>query len=125
MQFGEFINVSVHLDRAGLVWYPEIGDEVALRQALTQTSILVDPQGLTPRELRASFLWLPTVEQLVQQLEAREAFIYHAGINAQLAYETVVKCPVGVIETRAATLRIAFGKALQELLVSSTKSSVH
>ncbi len=122
---GDYINVSLDLDRSGLVWYPEIGDEVSDRGNLERISILVDPQGLTPTELRQSFIWLPTVEQLVEQFEARQAFIYHVGITQTLSYEAVIRTGRGVIETAAPTMRLAFGRALQELLHNSTKVPVH
>ena len=121
----EYINVSFDLDRSGLIWLPEIGDEVASREKLDQISILVDPQGLTPKELRRYFLWLPTVEQLVQQFEARQAFIYHAGITQSLKYETVIRTAEGVIETTAPSLRVAFGRALHELLTHKTSEAIH
>lgn len=121
----EFIHISWELDQAGLIWYPEIGDEVSERENLKKISILVDPHGLTPRELRINFVWLPTVEQIVEQLEARQAIIYHAGINNVFSYETVVKTPNGVIEAAATTLRLAFGRALQEVLSNSHTATIH
>jgi len=120
-----FISLSLELEHSGLVWYPEIGDEVSERTELERVSILVDPQGLTPSELRDSFLWLPTVEQLVEQFEARQAFIYHAGITEGLSYEAVIRSGVGVIQTEANSLRLAFGQALQELLIDAPTGSVH
>ena len=112
----DFIKVSYELDRSGLLWRPEIGDEVAERESLDHVSIFVDPQGLTPSELRQFFVWLPTVEQLVAQFEARQAMIYHAGISETLEYETVIRAPAGVIEAKAPSLRLAFGRALYNLL---------
>lgn len=123
--FTEFIPISLELDRSGLVWHPEIGDEVTQRADLARVSILVDPRGMTPGELRSTFVWLPTVEQIVQQLEARQAMIYHAGINPTLAYETVVRTSYGVIETTAKSLRAAFAKALRDLLVNNATEIVH
>lgn len=123
---GEVIAVSLELDRAGLVWHPEIGDEVAERATLSKVAVLVDPQGYTPTELRSYFLWLPTVEQMVLQLEAREAFIYHVGITKGFSYEALVKTSTGMVETSAGTLRLAFGRVLQEVLSSSVaKSTLH
>lgn len=114
----DFIGLSLELDRSGLIWHPEIGDEISIRDDLERVSILVDPQGLTPKELRQQFLWLPNTEQIVQQLEARQALIYHAGINETFIYEAVVKTIDRVIETSAMNLRLAFGLALQEILTS-------
>lgn len=121
----EIINVSAELDRAGLVWHPEIGDEIVERVELSRISILVDPLGMTPRQLRESFLWLPTVEQLIQQFEARQALIYHAGITETLSYETVIRTTFGVIETSASSLRLAFCQALEQLLKNAPTDAVH
>ena len=121
----KFISISRDLDKSGLVWHPEIGDEVAERVDMERVSILVDPLGLTLNELRDSFLWLPTVEQLVQQIEARQALIYHAGINEKMGYEAVLKTHCGVIQASAATLRSAFGKALGQLLLRAESGLVH
>jgi hypothetical protein len=125
MALTDFIPLSIELERSGLVWHPEIGDEVSERQHLEKISILVDPRGLTPRELRDTFVWLPTVEQLVQQLEARQAMIYHAGITQALNYEAVIRTGGGVIETSAQSLRAAFAKALRDVILSSTTETVH
>ena len=118
----EFLNVARDLEVAGLTWQPEIGDEVAERGAWERVSILVDPQGLTPKELREVFLWLPTVEQLVMQLEARRAILFHAGLELAehtYCYKTVVRAQIGAIESKAASLREAVAKALNELLLLS------
>ena len=121
----EIIPVSIELDRSGLVWHPEIGDEVTERHDLERVAILVDPLGMTPTELRQTFLWLPSVEQLVLQFEARQALIYHAGIDESLQYEAIVRTGLGVIEAKARTLRVALGKALRELLLHTTNGAVH
>lgn len=121
----DFIKISLELDQSGLLWLPEIGDEVTERGTHEKVAVFVDPQGLTPRELRQQFIWLPTVEQLVNQLEARQAMVYHAGITSGFRYEVVVKAPVGVIETDAATLRSAFGSALFKLLTNASSGSLH
>ena len=125
MSVNDCIQISFELDRSGLLWHPEIGDEVTERQDLERVAILVDPRGLTPKELRENFVWLPTVEQLVQQLEVRQAMIYHAGITQSLLYEAVIRTTFGVIETSAASLRIAFGKALRDVLKNNTTETVH
>lgn len=122
---GDLILVSLDLDKSGLVWHPEIGDEVTERSSLERVSILVDPQGLTPRELRENFLWLPTVEQFVYQFEARQALVYHAGVTTTLAYEAVIRTSGGVIEATAASLRLAFGRALQKLLTNFRSEPMH
>lgn len=120
-----FIKVSYELDRSGLIWYPEIGDEVAFRSTPEEISIFVDPQGLTPKELREHFIWLPTTEQLVHQFEARQAVIHHAGLNQSCIYEAIIKTAEGVIEAAGTTLRLAFGQALYELLNSQKREFVH
>jgi len=119
------IDISRSLDELGLIWHPEVGDEISKRKDLSSVSILVDPQGLTPGQLRDEYLWLPNVEQLVNQFEARQALIQHVGINEQLAYEAVIHTQLGVIEARARSLRIVFGKALRNLLVGGTSGGLH
>lgn len=121
----EFIEISLELDDAGLVWHPEIGDEVIDRDSFGKVSILVDPQGLSLNELRETFLWLPTVEQLVEQFEARQAVLFHAGITSQFDYEAVLRTNIGLIETKAETLRVALAKALNMLLSDSTPAHIH
>jgi hypothetical protein len=116
---GEFIHLSLELDRSGLVWHPEIGDEISPKPTLEKVSILVDPYGLSPKELRNQYLWLPTLEQLVEQLEAREAMIFHAGVTKTFSYEAVVKTGTGVVEKTAPDLRFAFAKVLKEILANS------
>lgn len=122
---GEFIEVSMVLDEDGLVWHPEIGDEVADREKPEKVSVLVSPQGHTPHELRERFLWLPTVEQLVTQFEARQALVYHAGVNERLLYEAIIRTSEGLISTAAKTLRIAFGLALHKLLDDDEVTNIH
>lgn len=121
-----FIEVSFNLDRSGLIWHPEIGDEVVSRSSEEpRVSLLFDPQGLTPSELRGMFVWLPSLEQLVMQIEAREAFIFHAGVSEALKYEAVVKTSAGIIEATAATLRTALGLALHDLLRQNAADVLH
>ena len=84
-------------------------------------SILVDPQGLTPDELRSTFLWLPTVEQMIYQCEARQAVLFHAGWEMSTntcGYKTVIQAPVGHIESCAESFRVSLGLALRDLLMS-------
>ena len=118
-----FLTIAKDLETAGLLWQPEIGDEVAQRDAWDNVSVLVDPQGMTPKELREVFLWLPTVEQLLFQFEARHAILFHAGLElseSTYCYKTVVRAPVGPIESKASSLREAMGRALTELLIMGT-----
>ncbi len=119
-----FLNVAEDLELAGLIWRPEIGDEVTNKKEKDLISIFVDSQGLSTEELRSSFLWLPTVEQLVHQFEARQAILFHAGFELSeknMCYKTVIKAPVGHIEQKAESLRLAMGMALRELLLSDTR----
>ena len=125
MAHQEFIVVSYELEESGLLWHPEIGDEIIARGDDQRVSILVDPQGLTPKELRENFVWLPTVEQLVVQIEVREGMLYHAGICDSLDYETIIKTSFGMIEAQASSLRIAMGKALNDMLMKNTSGSLH
>lgn len=123
-----FLEVAEDLELAGLHWMPEIGDEVSDRKHPDTISILVDPQGMTPVELRSSYLWLPTVEQMVTQLEVRQAILFHAGLEmseAAICYKTVLQSQVGPIESKAATLRLAIGMALRNLLLVNQGSQVN
>jgi hypothetical protein len=125
MEGENLFQLSLELDQSGLVWCPEIGDEVSERNNPGKTAILVDPQGLSPNELREYFLWLPNTEQLVTQFEARQAIIYHAGVNQKLLYEAVVRSRYGVIEALGESLRLALGKALHALLLKNVSEAVH
>lgn len=123
-----FLQVAVDLEHAGLVWQPEIGDEVSKKGQEEQVSILVDPQGLTPAQLRQVYLWLPTVEQMVRQFEARQAILTHTGLEmaeTEFYYSTVIETHLGEIEARAASLRTAFGLALRDLLLAKEPEEFH
>jgi len=120
MSLISFLQVAHDLETAGLLWQPEIGDEISQRSAPEIVSILIDPQGMTPSVLRETYVWLPTVEQLVDQLEARRAILFHAGLEINeraLAYKTVVQVGRGQVEATGDTLRDAIGSALSELLI--------
>lgn len=115
----EYISVAGDLDNAGLLWQPEIGDEISLREKLGSISVLVDPQGMTPRELRSTYLWLPKLEQLIEQIEARQAILAHAGLeigSGYLHYKTIIEYKAGKIEAKAESLRLSVGFALRDLL---------
>ncbi len=129
-----FLTIAEELEIAGLVWKPEIGDEICFRQKLTEKkepegiSVLVDPQGLTPSELRATYLWLPSVEQMVWQFEARCAILEHTGLELtsdMMCYKTVVKSSFGEIESKALSLRSSVGIALRNLLISAAPQVVN
>lgn len=123
------LELAEDLELVGLVWHPEIGDEVSSKKEREKVSVLVDTCGLTPRELRGLYLWLPTVEQMVSQLEARQAVLYHTGLeltNSDLFYKTVVKSPIGEFESKAYSLRLSVGFVLRDLLASNgSEPNVH
>lgn len=121
----DLIFISYELDKNGLVWHPEIGDEVIERREEARVSILVDPQGLSPEQLREAYLWLPTMEQLVSQIEVRQGLLYHVGKTTDKEYETVVKTAIGLIRTQADSIRTALGLALKDLLAHSVSEVVH
>ncbi|RMD86111.1 MAG: hypothetical protein D6808_03970 [Candidatus Dadabacteria bacterium] len=123
-----YIRIANALDQAGLRWYPEIGDEVSERMDLTKVSILVDPAGMTPNELRETYLWLPSVEQLVQQIEARQAILFHTGLeltSGSMGYKTVVQFNSGQIEAIGESVRESLGLALKELLIRGAGAPLH
>jgi hypothetical protein len=123
-----FLNIAEELELAGLIWKPEIGDEICYRQKKETISVLVDPQGLSPSELRSTYLWLPSVEQMVWQFEARSAILEHTGLELtqkDFCYKTVVKSSFGEIESKAASLRSSVGLALRSLLISSSPMVVN
>lgn len=123
-----FITLAEDLETAGLVWQPEIGDEISPRVNKKVVSILVDPHGMTPLELRNNYLWLPNAEQIVHQLEARQAILYHAGLElseSKLGYKTVVRSSLGLIESYAESFRASLGLALRDLLKGAGIEPLH
>ena len=123
-----FLSIAEELELAGLIWKPEIGDEICYRQKKEAISVLVDPQGLSPSELRSTYLWLPSVEQMVWQFEARSAILEHTGLelsHKDLCYKTVIKSSFGEIESKAASLRSSVGLALRSLLISCSPTVVN
>lgn len=123
----KFFQIAEDLEIAGLIWHPEIGDEVLAKKA-GSVSVLVDPQGMSLNELRDVFLWLPTVEQMILQFEARQAILLHAGLeltSAHMCYKTVLQTPHGAIESRAISLRNSVGIALRNLLLSGHEEIIN
>ena len=111
-----FIFLAADLEAAGLLWNPEVGDEVADREGKHPVAILVDPQGMSPDELRSAFLWLPTVEQMLTQFEARQAVLFHAGFECNekhFCYKTVIQSDRGHIESRGESFRVSLALALR------------
>lgn len=120
MSLSSFIPIARDLEDVGLLWHPEIGDEVLNRDDPSLVSILVDPQGMTPGKLRATYMWLPSVEQMVFQVEARQAILFHAGLELlerSVAYKTILKAQSTRVERTAESLRDALGLALRDLLL--------
>jgi len=112
MAFGDFLEVACDLDKIGLIWNPEIGDEISKRESPDQISVLVDTGGLTPPALRDSYIWLPTVEQMILQIEVRQAILFHAGLEMSefsYCYKTVIKSKKGAIEGAAYSCRESIG----------------
>ena len=123
-----FRNIAQDLELAGLIWQPEIGDEVSERTPRSEISILVDPHGMSPTELRSVYLWLPTVEQMILQFEVRQTILFHAGLelsDSAMVYKTVLQSRLGPIESRAESLRQSLGLALRDLLLSKTPDQLH
>lgn len=128
MMIYPFHEVAEELELAGLIWHPEIGDEITDRERRQIVSVLVDPQGMTPTELRSVYLWLPTLEQMVLQFEARQAILYHAGLELTsdcMKYKTVVKAGSDIIECVAESLRNSVGLALRNLLLNGSSKHVN
>ncbi len=117
-----FVQIAEDLELAGLYWKPEIGDEIADRKGPQKVSILVDPQGMSPSELRNIYLWLPTVEQIVQQFEARQVVLCHTGLElseSAMAYRTILQTSAGQIESQGDSMRTSMAMALRALLLAS------
>lgn len=115
-----FVCLAEELESAGLLWTPEIGDEISQRSEPNLVSVLVDPMGMSPTKLRETYIWLPSLEQLVLQLEVRQAILFHAGLELSdhsMAYKAVVHTGKGSIESIGNSLRHAVGEALHGLLV--------
>jgi hypothetical protein len=123
-----FLEIAEDLELAGLIWQPEIGDEIAKREEKKAIQILVDPQGMTPDELRLTYLWLPSVEQILLQFEARQTVLQHAGLELSekaLFYRTVLVTPGGPIESRGDSLRHSMGMALRNLLLAHAPQAIN
>jgi hypothetical protein len=83
---------------------------------------------MTPIELREHYLWLPTVEQMVRQFEARQALLFHVGIEMddhEFCYKTVVQSAGRSIERMAISIRQSMGLVLRDLLLARGLEEVH
>jgi hypothetical protein len=123
-----FFPIAADLEIAGLVWLPEIGDEIAARNQPEHISILFDPQGMTPSELRHYYVWLPSVEQLVGQFEARQAILEHVGLELldnSMCYRSIVEHHSKKIEAKSESFRSSLGIALRHLLLSDGSLELH
>lgn len=123
-----FVILSEELEGAGLIWQPEIGDEIAPRVRKDTVSILVDPDGMTPKELRTTYIWLPSAEQIIHQFEIRQAILFHAGLEIsqeRLCYKTVVRSSGNIIESYGENFRTSLGIALKNLLRGDQAEPMH
>ena len=118
----DFTEVAFDLEQVGLVWQPALGDEVSLREQPEKFTVIVDPSAMPDYELREMYLWLPKTEQLVNQLEARQAVLCHAGLELsenKICYRAVVQIKSISFEAEGPSLRSALGLSLRELLLFS------
>ncbi len=123
----DFTQISFELEEAGLIWQPSFGDEIVVRKEPVRVSILVDSAGLTPDELRDVYIWRPSVEQMVLQVEVRQAILKHSGLELSekmIQYLTILDTHYGKIEARAQSLRDSIGLGLKDLLLISS-SPIH
>lgn len=119
-----FLPIAFELEDAGLLWHPEIGDEVAQRENPDEVSILVDNKFYKINDLREMFVWLPRVEQLVKQIELRQAILAHAGLELTtktMHYKAILKAPCGEIQGTDQSLRGAVGKSLRDFLIVDSR----
>jgi hypothetical protein len=118
----DFTEVAFDLEQVGLVWQPSLGDEVSFRDQPEKFTVIVDPSAMPDYELREMYLWLPKTEQLVNQLEARQAVLCHAGLElteTKICYRAVVQIKSISFEAEGPSLRSALGLSLRELLLFS------
>ena len=119
----KFTNISIELEQAGLLWIPTFGDEICKRKEPVEVSVLVNSAGMHPEDLKEIYIWRPTLEQLIYQLEIRQAILKHAGLELSeksIGYISVIETKVGEIKTKAETLRDALGLTLRDYLLYSS-----
>ncbi len=116
-----FYSLAKDLENAGLTWDPEIGDEVFVRDYATQKlSIIVDSGGMDIVELREAYIWVPTIEQMLSEIESRSATLFHSGIkieDGKKAYTVIIQSIHGTFESTMDSLREALGVALKNLIL--------
>jgi hypothetical protein len=123
----DFTIISFDLEDAGLVWQPSFGDEIVVRKEPVKVSVLVDTAGLTPEDLREIYTWRPSVEQMILQVEVRQAILKHTGLELSekaIQYLTILETNYGSIESRAKSLRDSIGLSLRDFLLISS-SPIH
>ena len=77
----------------------------------------VDSLGLTPHELRTLYVWLPTVEQMLQQIEKRSGLLFHAGRGRTSdCYEAIVFAENEMLKAQGSSLRQALAEVLCTLI---------
>lgn len=123
-----FLSVAHELEDVGLLWQPEIGDEVFGRFDPQAVSVLVDTAGKRPNELRESYLWLPTVEQMILQIEVRQGILFHAGLElseSSFCYKTVIHARGESVQATGISFRNSVGRALRDLLLVEKGNGIH
>ena len=118
-----FLILAKELETIGLKWIPEVGDEVLYRGLQDgRISILVDSNGMTLYELRENYIWLPTIEQLMNEIEHRGGVLFHAGfiINDKCKkYEVVIQTLQDMIKVNHDSLREALALSLKKLMLNN------
>lgn len=121
-----FLSIAKELETIGLRWVPEVGDEVSLRALKdAKVSILVDADGMSLYELRENYIWLPTIEQLLAEIENRGGLIFHAGFTLskdKQKYEVVIQTIQEMIKVSHNTLREALALALKKMILQGINS---
>ena len=118
-----FLILAKELETIGLKWIPEVGDEVLLRGLQDgRISILVDSNGMTLYELRENYIWLPTIEQLMSEIEHRGGVLFHAGLMSNSnnkKYEVVIQTLQDMIKVTHDSLREALALSLKKLILNN------
>ncbi len=117
-----FLILAKELETIGLKWIPEVGDEVLLRGLQdNRISILIDSNGMTLYELRENYIWVPTIEQLMREIEHRGGVLFHAGAvinDKNIKYEVVIQTLQDIIKVTNDSLREALALSLKKLILN-------